>query len=126
MSIETKRSPMLAPGYALHRYVAEAIDSLPETVQAHGMNMAGHGIANIQVVPSDGANPDIKVLFWSEEASAFIDKHVALAFAGKGANVAYELDLDVNGREIFIAVIGGVAAGQKVHIFVGGFDAIMR
>jgi len=126
MSIETKRSPMLAPGYSLHRYVAEAKDTLPETVQAHGMNMAGHRFANIQVVPVDGANPDIKVLFWSEEASMFIDEHVALAFASKGVDVPYEFSVDVHGREIFVAVVDGVAAGQKVRVFVGGFGAEMR
>jgi len=126
MSIETKRSPLLAPDYALHRYVAEAPDTPPEINKAHGVNMAGHRFANIQIVPSDGANPDIKVRFWSEEASRFIDKHTALAYAGKGVNVPWELDVDVYGRIIFVTVVGGVAAGQKVHIFVGGFGATAR
>ncbi len=123
MSIETKRSPELAPGYALHRYVAEAKDTLPETTKEHGMNMAGHRFANIQIVPVDGANPDIKILFWSEEASKFIDKHVGMAFAGKGVDTPWEMEIEVLGRIIFVAVIDGVAAGQKVRVFVGGFDA---
>jgi hypothetical protein len=123
MSEETKRSPRHAPDYALHRYVAEANDTLPETVRAHGMNMHGFQNAHVQVVPdTNNPDPSIKILFWSEAAGAFIDDHSALAFAGKGAGVPYEVTVACNGRVMFVAVVGGMSAGMDCRIYVSGFN----
>ena len=126
MSIETKGSPLLAPEYALHRYVSGANDTLPEIVKKHGMNMAGHRFANIQIVPVDGASPDLKILWWSDEAAQFIEKHVGMTFASKGVDTPWEMEIETNGRIIFVAVINGVTAGQKVRVFVSGFGVGAR
>ena len=120
MADETTRSPVLAPAYALHRVVTAA-DSLPETKRGVGVNMSSYAYAHVQVVPSGGANPSIKIMFWSSEAGAFIDDHTALAFAGAGINAAYETTIACRGREMFVAVTAGLTSGQA-KIFVSGFS----
>jgi hypothetical protein len=121
MSDETTRSPVLAPEYALHR-VETAADSLPQTSRAAGINMRSYTHAHVQVVPSGGANPLVKIMFWSPEAGKFIDLHTALTFTAGGLNTAWETTVECRGREMFVAVTGGVTSGQ-VKIFVAGYSA---
>lgn len=123
MSEETKRSPSHAPDYALHRYVAEANDTLPETAKQHGMNMHGFQHANIQVVPDTGTpDPSIKVLFWSDKADKFVETHMGLSFSGKGAGTPYETTVECNGRVMFVAVVAGMSAGKVCRVYVSGFN----
>lgn len=127
MSEETKRSPVHAPDFALHRYVAEANDPASETVRAHGMNMQGYQNAHVQVVPdTNDPNPSIKVRFWSEAAGAFVDDHSALAFAGKGAGIPYEVTVACNGRVMFVTIVSGMAAGKVCRVYVAGFNEVRK
>jgi hypothetical protein len=123
MSGRTFQNPERAPEYNLHREVAAA-DVAADTVKAHGMVMQDYRYANIQVVPAGGANPDIEVMFWSEEAGAFISEHTALAFSGIGVNTPYEVTVDANGRRLWV-MVPTMAAGS-CKIFVGGFKTSQR
>lgn len=117
---DTKRSPELAPEYALHRVVA-ADDSAAPTDKKLGMNMHSHEYANIQVVPSGGTtNPAVEVLFWSEVAGKFVKQNTALTKSGLGAGVSYEFSISCYGRVIFVMVTG-IAGGESVSVLIGGF-----
>jgi len=120
---ETKGSPQLAPGYALYREV-DANDPASITDRSKGINMGDHRFANIQVVPSGGANPAAEVLWWSEEASAFIPEHTALTFAAKGANTSWETSVECRGRIMFVK-LSSISAGL-VKVFVGGSSVDKR
>lgn len=119
-SEETTRNPKQAPEYACHRIVKETGDTLPETIKEHGINMAQHEIGLIQVVPAGGANPNVAVLWWSDEAGAFVQEHTPITKAGVGVNTPYEFHVTAYGRILFVAVTGGVAAGQSVRVMVSG------
>lgn len=121
---ETKRSPEQAPAYALHRHKpsGEGVDSGDATEKKHGMNMSGNRFANIQVVPlAASGNPDVEILFWSEAASKFIRGHTQISKAGVGAGVAYEFEVDVQGRIIYAYITGTVTGG--IEVYVGGYSA---
>jgi len=118
---DTSTAPKTAPQYTHYRTVTGAVDTLPETTKAHGMNAAIFERANIQVVPSDGANPTVDVLWWSDEADAFIQEHTNIQKAGIGADTPYEFTIESLGRIFFVAVTSGVAAGQTAKIFVSGY-----
>lgn len=105
-----------SPTYVLHRETA-AVDSSVNSYD-HGINTSYYAKANIQVVPSGGANPNVEVLWWSDEASKFISEHVALAKAGVGANTPFEFTVDCLSRVMFVSVTA-IAAGS-VKIFVSG------
>lgn len=119
---ETKRSPELAPEYALHRVVTTDDDpDAPPTNKALGMNMHSHEFANIQVIPhGETTNPAVSVLFWSEAAGKFINQNSALTKAGAGAAVPYEFSFSVYGRVIFVEVTG-IAVNETCDVYVGGF-----
>ena len=122
MADETTRSPKSAPEYALHRVVKAAADVLPETNQANGMNMRGYERAHIQVVPVDGANPSVQVLWWSPQAAQFINDYTPITRAGQGVNTPYEFSVEARARVLFVAVTSGVAGGQTVRVLVAGSD----
>jgi len=122
MSEELTGSLSHTPVYAYHRYLSGASDTPPETVKRHGLNTAGFQFAHVQVVPVDGANPNVKVLFWSEEAAKFVEKHSSLSFASKGVDTPYEFDVECNGRTMFVSVPSGVTAGQKCRVYAAGFN----
>ncbi len=109
-------NPQLAPTYALHRSVVTAADTLPETERAHGINMASHTNAHIQVVPTGGANPDVAVLWWSEAAGRFVQEHTPITRAGVGVDTPYEFDVDSRGRIMFVAITAIVAGSVDVHV----------
>lgn len=122
--VELVRSPISAPLYAYHRELI-ANDTLPITVENHGINMAGYADAHIQVTPTGGDNPSIQVQFWNEEAGEFVDPHSAYAYAGKGANIPYEITVPANGRILHVAVVAGSGVGKTV-ITVSGFGMMYR
>jgi hypothetical protein len=114
-------NPERAPEYNLHRHVKDANDTLPETSKANGMLMQDYRWANVQVVPSELADPAVSVLFWSEEAAQFVKPNPAMDFAAKGAGIPWETVIEANGRRMFVAVTAGMAADDEVKISVGGF-----
>ncbi len=123
--LETTHNPTLAPVYARHRVVEGAIDTDPTTIdERRAMNMASHSHAHVQIIPTNGANPDVKVLFWSEAAGRFIDPHPdqAISFTGQGADVPYEFTFEPRGRKIFIFVTGTVTGNDVVEIQVAGYN----
>jgi hypothetical protein len=120
---DTTGSPASTPEYARHRDGVSAVENpitTPVTDSRRGMNMRGFLRANIQVIPSGGANPSVEVYFWSDEAGKFIRGHTTLARAGVGADVPYEFSIDVNSRIIFVAVTAIVAGAANV--MVGGSE----
>lgn len=123
----TSRSPSpvqgnrAADGYEawpLHREAVAAADSLPETNKARGMNMQGYDTAIVDVIPADGANPTVDVLFWSERAGQFVREHTNLQFAGVGVDTPFQFRVEARGRIMFVAVTT-IAAGT-VSIGVAG------
>lgn len=106
-----------SPTYVLHR---DGVTSADSTVNSyvHGVNTSHYDKANVQVVPIGGANPNVEVLWWSDEADKFISEHVALAKAGVGANTPFEFTVECHSRVMFVAVTA-IAAGS-VKIFVSG------
>ncbi|KKN79951.1 hypothetical protein LCGC14_0334590 [marine sediment metagenome] len=122
--LETTHNPKLAPVYARHRVVEGAIDTGTITEERRAMNMASHSHAHVQVIPTNGANPDVKVLFWSEAANRFIDPHPdqEISFGGAGPDVPYEFTFEPRGRKIFIFVTGTVTGDDVVEIQVAGYN----
>lgn len=122
--VGAQRGPRLAPDYAEHRTVVGAIDSGTITDKRKGMNMASHSHAHVQVIPINGANPDIEILFWSEVLGEFISPHSdqAIVFAGEGADVPYEFSFEPRGRIFFAFVTGTVTGDDEVGIHVSGFN----
>jgi hypothetical protein len=121
MADETTRSPTSAPAYVLHRKINDAADSLPVTDRLRGINMRSYSHAHVQVVPSGGANPPARVMFWSEEAGKFINAHTALTWAAGGINTPYEFTVECRGREMIVVCESGIAATQQVKVFVAGY-----
>lgn len=121
MPDETTRSPTSAPDYVLHRHLQDAADSLPVTDRLRGINMRSYSHAHVQVVPSSGANPSARVLFWCAEAGQFINAHTALTWAAGGVNTPYEFTVECRGREMLVVCEDGVAASQEVKVFVAGY-----
>lgn len=121
MADETKGNPTLAPDYALHRVVKDAADTLPETDRKRGINMASHRRAHVQVIPTGGANPNARVLWWSEAAGKFIDEHTPITKAGTGVDTPYEFTVECRGRIMFVALDGGtIGAGDVIKVMVSG------
>lgn len=113
-------SIQLAPEYGHHRQNITVADTPPEDVEAHGVNCADHRYALVQVIPKGaGGNPTATVYFWSETKGEFIAPHTALAYAGKGAGVPYEFDVDVKGRKMFIGLTGTLTGG--IDVYVSGY-----
>ncbi|PNX52105.1 MAG: hypothetical protein BV456_00740 [Thermoplasmata archaeon M8B2D] len=108
-----------SPEYILHRSGITAADST-FTSYDHGVNTSYYKKANIQVVPSGGANPTVNVMWWCESASKFINEHVAIEKAGIGANTPFEFTVDCLRRTMFVAV-SAISTGS-VDILVSGAD----
>lgn len=105
-----------SPSYSLHRETT-AVDSAFD-VYDYGINTSHYEKANIQVVPSGGANPNVEVLWWSDEASKFIQEHTQIAKSGVGANTPFEFTVDCHSRIMFVSITA-IAAGS-VKVFVSG------
>lgn len=110
-----------APKYTQHRAGVSAVDSLPETEKGRGMNTDGYLAAHVQVVPSGGANPSVKVQVWSDALGQFIDvTETEFAQTGAGADVPYEFTIPVRSRAVFVAVTA-LAAGT-CDIYMAGSE----
>lgn len=118
------QSPILAPEYNLHRIVKDANDAGTIDDGRRGMNMQSYSHAHVQILPSGGANPDVKILFFSPELGEFIAPHPdqEIAFAGAGPDVPYDFSFEPRGRKFFVFVTSGVSAADVVKIFVAGFN----
>jgi hypothetical protein len=88
------------------------------------MNMDGHEVANVQVVPEGGANPSVSVYWWSDAANAFVQEHVPITKAGVGINTPFEFSVQANGRIMFVA-IAAISAGSA-SVYVSGHDVEKR
>ena len=117
-----KRTPSMAPNFALHRDLLTNNDTLPHATQADGINMKGFNKAVIQVVPDTNVDPTLNILFWSDEASAFVPDHTPLNFAGQGIGVAFDLQVNCHGRDMFVAVTAGMVGAETCKISVAGAD----
>jgi hypothetical protein len=105
-----------APEYKAHRTAVAAVDSSNPTTDSVGIQCREFQRLHVQVIPSTLCNPSVEVIFWSEAKSAFISAHTALAFAGKGAGVAYEFTVDVEGRLPFVKFTTLAAGTCNVHV----------
>ena len=124
MPANTTQSPELAPKYALHREDVAAADVIANVAKGNGMNMETYEKAHIQVAPAGGANPSVRVYWWSEELSVFVvDKNLSVV-AGEGANTGYEFTVDCRGRRMFVAVTT-IAAGTA-KVLVSGFRTTVQ
>ncbi len=119
-----QRAPALAPDYVRHRLVKGAVDTGTITEIRRGMNMASHSHAHVQVLPSNGASPDVKILFFSPAKGEFIDPHPdqAIAFTTAGVDTPYEFTFEPRGRIFFAFVTGTVTGDDEVDVQVAGFN----
>jgi hypothetical protein len=108
-----------SPNYVLHRDGITTVDSSFDNYD-RGINTSYHNKANIQVIPSGGANPTVEVMWWSETADSFISEHTALEKAGIGVNTPFEFSVDCLRRTMFVAITA-LTAGT-VDILVSGAD----
>lgn len=114
--------PQKAPYYAHHRAAVTAPDVIANVTRPQGINCSNYQSAHIQVAPSGGANPDVAVYWWSDEAGVFIQEHTPIAKPGVGANTGYEFTVDCRGRVMFVAITA-IAAGE-CDVYVSGFKLI--
>lgn len=114
-------STTAAPDHRKYRTVVNATDSGPFNDKKQGLNAGHYRRLNVNVIPTSGANPTVEVMFWSDEASAFVSENPALTKAGAGVNTAYAFTVEANGRMVFIAVTAGLAAAQQVVIETSGY-----
>ena len=113
-------STTVAPDFKKYRTGIAALDSLPEEDREHGLNAGSYKTLNVNVIPTDDAEPTVAVLFWSPEASAFVAAVPALAFVAPAPNVPFSFSFDANGRIVFLAVTAG--ATGNVEIETSGYD----
>lgn len=145
MQPRPQSSPQRSPDYALYRLVT-ANDAAPYKQRGSGINFGNYQKGLFTVVPINTAapgdldstlgwnpphadvlagatsNPAISVRYWNDATGQFVVHNPALTIAAAGAGVAYEFELDVFGRTIFLEVTGGVTATQGVAIFASGHD----
>lgn len=115
------KSISLAPDMFTYRTATDDVDAGPFESQGEGINCAGHKHLLVNVVPSESADPDVEVLFWSPAASAFISNNPPLAYGGMGAGVPYSFSVQAYGRLAFVAVTAGVVADDSVIIETSSF-----
>jgi len=119
MANETQGAPYAAPKYSRHRTAVTAADAAIMTDRKVGCNCEGYTHAHIQVIPTGGANPTVEVLWWSEAASKFVEDHVLISKAGKGANVPFEFTVDCRGRIMFVRF--DLLTAGTCEVMVSGF-----
>jgi hypothetical protein len=106
-----------APNYTQHRKGITTPDAVLTNVDL-GVNTEHFDKAHIQVVPSGGANPTVKVYWWSDAASKFIQEHTEISKAGVGVNTPFEFTVDCLGRKMLVAVT--VIAAGTTDVYVAG------
>jgi len=114
------KSITVAPQMVLYREAVAAADTLPEIRETAGLNCGHYEFANINVIPSGGANPTVAVLYWSDKAGKFIQENPALTKAGVGADTPFAFTVPTYGRRIFVAVT--VLAAGQVDIEASGYS----
>jgi len=125
-TVQQGGSPHQAPKFTVHRKQLAAVDGAGAIADRRlGMNMAGFEYAVVRVVPSwtgGSPSPNIEVLFWSEEAGAFIQEATTISQAAPAAKTPYDLRVPVRGRIIFVKVTGTIvgASGDRVDVLVAG------
>jgi hypothetical protein len=118
-----KSSPNTAPSYALYREGVVAADAdVTVFTKKHGCNASMYKYAHIQIIPSDDANPNVAVWWWSDQADRFIQEQTPIAKTGVGANTPYEFSIEPMGRIFFVQV--ATLAEGSVDILVSGFESI--
>lgn len=120
-----QRAPKKAPEYAEHRSKVAAVDTIANVKKEHGMNMASHEWANVQVVPGAGLTPTVAIYFWSEAANKFVVDSDTTAKVAPGAAVPFEFAVHCLGRIMFVAVTAGTGA-NGVDVLVSGYDVEKR
>jgi hypothetical protein len=110
----------MSPDFTFYRSVADADDTLPETDEGKGFNTSDYEDVIIDVVPAGGCDPDLKILFWSDAASAFVAENTAITFTGAGADTPYQVRVKALGRKLFVAV-SGIVAGDTADLYVAGW-----
>ena len=119
MPISTKKSPE----YVLYRDGLTGVDAAPALAdEANSVNTSHYKYTNIQVIPSGGANPDVEVRWWSEEAGVFIKEHTAITKVGIGANTPFEFTVNSLSRKMMV-VVTTLAAGS-VKILISGAELL--
>ncbi len=113
------KSPARAPTYTLYKTVTAA-ESGPYVTKSKGINTGVYKYAHIQVVPSTGDTPTIKVYYWSEGGQKFVRTQPATAPTVGASAEAYEFTVECMGRIMFVAVEGTIALSTK--IYVSGFN----
>jgi hypothetical protein len=112
----------LAPDYIMYREGVDANDVIANVPKSHGLNAAMYKYAHIQVVPSGGANPTMNLYWWSEHANKWIQDDTPYTVAPKGANIAYEVTINSQGRRFFIGLTT-ISVG-KVDVMASGFEHV--
>lgn len=110
----------MSPEFTLYRTASDADDSLPMTDSKQGLSTADYEDVILEVVPS-GVDPDIEILFWSEAAGKFVKENTAITYSGIGSDTPYQVRVKTLGRRIFVAVSGGLGAGDTVAIYAAGW-----
>ncbi len=113
-------SPKIAPDYGHHRMAVATADVLANVKKAHGMNMGGYRLANVQIAPGASGNPTVDVYFWSEALSLFVQEHTPLTFAAVGVGIGWEATIECNGRRIFVGLTGTLTSG--VDVYISGYE----
>lgn len=113
-------SPHSAPEYSLHREAVTAPDVIANVIKKHGCNASMYNYVHVQIIPTSGANPNVAIWWWSEEADLFIQQHTPITYAGVGANTPYEFTVEPKGR-IFFVQVAAISAGT-VNILTSGFE----
>lgn len=117
------RSPDVTPALKKYKTVDTAVEAGPFATKEHGVNMGHYEMAIIDVKAEGGANPDVNVLWWSEETGAFVQDNPALAKTGAGADTGYQFSVLALGRIMFVQVSGGITIGAHIAtISVGGYN----
>jgi len=120
-----KRSIDVTTDFVLYKKVTEAPEAGPFITKEHGVNSHAHEYAVVDVAPAAGGNPNVEVLFWSDRANggngAFVAENPQLTKTGLGADTPYQFSFPSLGRLFFVAVTGGLAAGQSAEISVSGY-----
>jgi len=120
-----QRAPKKAPEYAEHRSKVAAVDTIANVPKEHGMNMASHEWANIQVIPGAALTPTVAVHYWSQAANKFVVDSDTAAKVAPGAATPFEFSAHCLGRIMFVAVTGGAGAAG-VDVLVSGYDVEKR
>lgn len=113
------QTPNKSPLYVLYRSGVLTTDTLASVPKDAGINMSMFEYAHVQIIPTEDADPDVEVCWWSEAAGQFVKENPALAKTSLGVNTPYEFTVPCRGRIMFVAVTS-MAEGGLVDVCVAG------